>query len=189
MKKLIIFSTILLVCFSAKAQKAHFGLKGGLNMSNISNKDFDTKYTPGFHIGALAHIHAGKHFGVQPEVTYSRQGAKAKNAGDLKLKLDYINVPVMFQYMINDGWRLETGPQAGFLLNSKSSFGGVETDQKSVTEKVDFSWGFGVGYITHSKLGIDARFNLGLTNNSTDKSTYVKNRVFQIGLFYQFDKR
>ena len=188
MKKILMFSGILLACFTAKAQKAHFGIKGGLNMSNVDATNYNTKYTPGFHVGLLAHIHAAKKLGIQPELLYSTQGGKDKNT-DLKLKLDYINIPVMFQYFINDGWRLETGPQAGFLINSKSKLGSVTTDLKEYTDKFDFSWGFGVGYITHSKWGVDARFNLGLTNNSNQDAVSVKNRVFQIGLFYQFDKR
>lgn len=189
MKKILMFSGILLIALSSKAQKAHFGIKGGLNMSNVTATDNNTKFTPGFHAGLLAHIHAGKRLGIQPEILYSTQGAKSKDIADYRIKLDYVNVPVMFQYMINDGWRFETGPQVGFLINSKTKLGDIETDVKQYTDKVDFSWGFGVGYITHSKWGVDARFNLGLTNNSNQPNVDVKNRVFQIGLFYQFDKR
>ena len=189
MKKILILGGIIFACINGQSQNTHIGIKGGLNLSNISSKNNITKYTTGFHVGLLAHIHAGKRFGVQPELLYSAQGAKYKNLNDYKIKQDYINLPIMFQYLINDGWRLETGPQAGFLINAKTKNGDVETDIKDNLDKFDFSWGFGIGYITHSKWGVDARFNLGLTDNSKDNLVENKNRVFQIGLFYQFDKR
>lgn len=187
MKKFLIVSTALLMFGFAKAQNAHFGLKGGLNVSNLSIKNDNTRFMAGYHFGALVHIHASNRLGIQPEVTYSAQGGISENINKFRYKLDYINVPVLFQYMVNDGVRIETGPQVGFLLNAKAKAGDVKSDIKKNFENIDFSWGFGVGYITHSKLGFDLRYNLGITDIS--KNSTVKNNVFQFGIFYQFDKR
>jgi hypothetical protein len=116
---------------------------------------------------------------------FSGQGAKYD--GGRTDKLGYLNIPVLVQYMFDNGFRLETGPQLGFLLNAKSDLGGTEIDVKDQLNSTDVSWAFGVGYITPSGFGVDARYNLGLTNISESDNS-VKNSVFQLGIFYQFRK-
>ena len=173
------------------AQKVSFGLKGGLNLSNLHYSDdvIDAKTKLGFNLGALAHLHLAPQLALQPEVYYSAQGAKYDVGNDeAKVKLGYINVPVLIQYMFDNGFRLQAGPQVGFLINAKSELGSVETDIKDNLKKVDFGATAGVSYV-HPKngLGIDARYNLGLSDiNDVSSSTKTTNRGAQIGLFYIF---
>ncbi len=185
MKKLLAIAIFSCFSFSALfAQHTNFGIKAGYNSSSVqitNSNDYDSK--SGLHVGGLAHIHINKHFAVQPELVYSCQGGEA---GNTKLKLSYLNVPVLLQYMVNDGFRLQTGPQVGFLVTAKQKVGDVEFDIDDDFDAVDFSWAFGAGYIFSSGIGIDARFNLGLNNISDDETFEAKNRVFQVGLFYQF---
>jgi hypothetical protein len=102
------------------------------------------------------------------------------------LKLNYINVPVLLQYMFDQGFRLETGPQVGFLVTAKRKTGNIEVDRAAAYSSVDFSWAFGAGYLFPCGLGVDARYNLGI-NDIDESSIYeTRNRVFQAGLFYQF---
>jgi hypothetical protein len=179
-----IVPAILLAVSIVTAQETHFGIKAGVNLSSvdITNSD-DFKSKAGIHIGGLAHIHINDHFALQPELVYSMQGGKD---GNEKLKLNYINIPVLAQYMTHEGLRLETGPQLGFLTSAKSKIDGVEIDQKDNLNSVDFSWTFGAGYLFPSGFGIDARYNHGISNVSDDNSFEARNRVFQFGLFYQF---
>ena len=87
--------------------------------------------------------------------------------------------------MFGDGFRIETGPQGGLLLNAKSESGNAEADIDNNFKRGDFAWTFGAGYLSHSGLGVDFRYNAGLTNIS-ETTNEVKNRVWQFGLFYQF---
>lgn len=185
MKKLLGLSFVWFLSFSlAHAQHTNFGIKAGYNSSNVqvrNGSDYNSK--SGIHVGGLAHIHISEHFAVQPELVFSCQGGESGNS---KLKLNYINVPVLAQYMVNDGFRLQTGPQVGFLISAKNKVGDVEVDVDDLFSSVDFSWVFGAGYIFSSGVGIDARYNLGLNDIREDNNVEVKNRVFQAGLFYQF---
>ncbi len=111
-----ILSVILLLSLTilAKAQSAdtHFGLKAGLNISSLDVKDgvdFDSK--AGFHIGGLAHVHLSPHFGIQPEIVYSEQGGKD---GNEKWKINYLNIPVLFQYMTGGGFAPANGSATWF---------------------------------------------------------------------------
>jgi hypothetical protein len=98
----------------------------------------------GFHAGGLAHIHLNRHFALQPELVYSSQGAEYGSSS--KTKLNYINVPVLGQYMFGNGLRLQTGPQVGFLTTAKSKDASEETSIQNFLKDADFSWSFGAGY-------------------------------------------
>ena len=185
MKKIFsIVATSLFMLLSVAAQEVHFGIKAGVNVSSVditNGDDYNSK--AGLHVGGLAHIHISQHFALQPELIYSMQGGKVEN---VNLKLNYINIPLLAQYMINDGFRLQTGPQLGFLLSAKSKVGDVERSVKDDLSSIDFSWVFGAGYLFPSGFGIDARYNHGISNFSDNTTYKAKNRVFQFGLFYQF---
>jgi len=182
---------MIAVCVSASgflfAQTAQFGIKGGVNVASYhSNDNTDFNSVTSFHAGGLVHIHMTSRLAIQPELLYSGQGAENKPA-DLKAKLGYLNVPVLAQYMIGDGFRLQTGPQVGFLLSAKLKSGESETDVKDSYSGVDFAWTFGAGYLfPGTGVGVDARYNLGLKDINEGGPAKVYNRVFAVGLFYQF---
>src|SRR5688572_32995374 len=94
MKKISLVFCALLCIGSAFAQGAKFGLKGGLNVSTLSDDNDELGSKLGFHAGALAHIHISPQFALQPEVVYSSQGAKyTVTDGEHTLALNYINIP------------------------------------------------------------------------------------------------
>lgn len=198
MKTITLFMSFAFVTGFANAQKTHhntaaqphteFGLKGGLNISGVhvqNNSGPDAK--PSFHLGGLAHIHINRYFALQPEIVYSGQGFKQTIANtDYKYNLHYVNVPVLAQFMVGDGFRLETGPQLGVLAAARQKAGGTSIDIRDNYKPVDFAWVVGAGYLTPSGFGIDARYNLGISNINDVSGTAVNNRVFQAGVFYQF---
>lgn len=189
MKQLLISATFVIAGIAARAQKTdvHFGLKGGVNFASVNvdnGVDFDSRTS--FHVGGLAHIHLTRHFALQPEIMYSSQGGKSDIGGtDYKLKLNYVNVPILAQYMVGNGFRLQTGPQVGFLTTAQTKVNETENDSKDAFKNTDFSWTFGASYIGASGIGVDARYNLGISDISEGGSK-AQNRVIQVGLFYQF---
>lgn len=184
MKKLSLFSVGLLFTLFTYAQRTQLGLKGGVNIADY-NDDINTKGArTGYFIGGLAHIHLTPELALQPEVVYSAQGAKFSSGTD---KIDYINIPVLLQYMFQGGFRLQTGPQLGILASAKfENNSGTESSRKNIVKSSDFGWSFGAGYLTPSGLGIDARYNLGISNIRKPNDFEEKNRVWQLGIFYQF---
>jgi hypothetical protein len=190
MKKTIIFMATLFSLCSVKAQNVHFGIKGGMNASSLNsspdNSDMQTKI--GFNLGLLAHIHtSNKQWAIQPEIYYSTEGSKSKSASNASLNLDYLNVPVLAQYMFDNGFRIEAGPQIGFLMSAKNKAGDITENVKDNLKSTNFSIPVGVGYLTSSGFGFDARYNFGLSNiNNTSSPTKIHSNVFQFGIFYQF---
>lgn len=182
--------TIITILFMAvgtvSAQNTNIGTKIGLNsytINNGNNSDFDSRI--GIHAGLLGHIHLNDDFALQPEIVYSMQGAKSGNS---ELKLDYINIPVLVQYMFDNGFRLQAGPQLGFLINAKAENNNSSSDLKDQFKSLDAGLSFGVGYVhPPTGFGIDARYNFGINDISESSNVESTNRGFQIGIFYLFN--
>jgi hypothetical protein len=181
MKFLISLLTVILITSAAIAQhtgspKGHvnLGFKGGVNLYKINN-DNNTKFdkVTGYHFGLLGHIHFNNQWAIQPELVYSNQGAMYS---DNKYNLDYINVPIILQYMFNNGFRLQAGPQLGFL---------VRAENKDELNPIDLSVGFGMSYVVPATgLGFDVRYNHGFSNINKNNAIESTNSGFQLGLFY-----
>ena len=190
MKKTMILAATVLFSFGASAQmKAHFGVKAGVNASELHVKDSEVKGDTkiGFHAGALAHIHSdGSQFAFQPEVLYSLEGAKY-NSGGIKSTTDlhFVNVPLLAQYMFDNGFRIEAGPQVNFLLAAKQKVDGNTNDIKDGYKTASLSLPVGIGYLTQSGLGFDARYSFGLSQLNENGNKLTGNN-FQFGIFWQF---
>ncbi len=179
MKKLFLGIAIAVSSLTFAQQ---FGAKAGLNVSNVSNSELNSK--AGFYGGVFMNAPLSSQFNIQPELLYNSLGAKK---GDVKLNLDYISVPVMFQYKATPEFFLEAGPQFGFLINAKAKEGSHSLDIKDETNGFDFGFGLGAGYWFTDKIGANARYVAGFTDvvkhNDGDAA---RNNNFQVGLNYKF---
>lgn len=196
MKYLIGLMAAIIITGIASAQHGNspaghinIGIKGGVNVFNVHN-DNNAKYDPrvGYNFGLLGHIHFNSEFAFQPEIVYSAQGAKYQIENvTTKYNLDYINIPLLLQYMFDNGFRLQAGPQAGFLISAKSKNDNNTIDNKNNLKPIDIGVSIGASYIfPPTGFGIDARYNLGLTNINKNSTVNSTNRGIQFGMFYIF---
>lgn len=190
MKKLSLMAALFMAATTMYAQRTttQFGIKAGVNLANLEIENAaDGDHRTGFHVGGLAHIHVAPRLAVQPELVFSTQG-REQMVGNVNYRtnLSYINMPVLLQYMAGSGFRLQTGPQLGILVDAETKAGSVENNAKDAYKTPDVSWAFGAGYLTNKGIGFDARYNLGLSNINDAGAAKIKNRVWQLGVFYQF---
>jgi hypothetical protein len=69
----------------------------------------------------------------------------------------------MLQYMFNNGFRIEAGPQLGLLLDAKSTAEGFPDDNtEDVFKSTNVGLGFGLNYLSYSGFGVGGRYVLGL---------------------------
>jgi hypothetical protein len=190
MKKILVFIFALTITSVLDAQ-VQFGVKAGYSHVNLiysGSAINDLRARSDFNGGIFASIPLFNEFYLQPELMYSGQGSGFTDSIPTEANYDYLNLPVLFKYQHASGLFAETGPQIGFLLSAKLSSEGHAIDTKTYTQSTDFSWAFGIGYkISKLNLGLDARYNLGLTNTiKASNAGTAKNSVFQLDLFYQF---
>src|SRR5262249_27584980 len=100
MKKLMlsVSAIVILVCFNQLKAQTHVGIKGGVNFSNVTQLNGDERILG--QGGVFVHQALNKHWCVQPELLYSMQGERSFDENGVKndLNLNYLQLPVMFQY-------------------------------------------------------------------------------------------
>jgi|SRR5690606_13034398 len=211
MKKLVVMAAVAVFGLSnVNAQEVQFGAKAGVNFASIGGDDTDgMDGRTSFHVGGVAEIKFSEKFSFQPELLYSSQGSKfeeSESAGGIsysyeeKLKLDYINIPLMAKYYVAEGFSLEAGPQVGFLVSANGEYeevisgGGMDesdsgdADVKEFYKGIDFGVNIGVGYKMESGLNFGARYNLGLSdiNDVEGYDGKNQNNVIQVSVGFMF---
>ncbi len=193
MKKIILAALAVCTFGAVNAQKVNYGIKAGLNIASQRVSDFEgdagtltLKSIAGLQVGGFAEIKLTDKFAVQPEALYSMEGSEM--GPEAKIKLSYINVPVMLKYYANEKLNLQVGPQVGFLVSADAKSNGITEDAKDYYETVNFGANFGLGYEFTPKCFVDLRYNLGLINMA--KSDFVgdstlKSSVFSIAVGYK----
>jgi hypothetical protein len=178
--------------------QVNFGIKGGLNLANwrVANPGPGNtmSFYPSFHAGILVSGYLSDNIIIQSEAQYSMQGSKDNyvdngNSTDVIAHFDYINIPLLMKFQTKSGVFAEVGPQVGFLLDARTSLDGSPIDVKNEVNTTDISLVMGLGYLSSGNIGIDARFNLGLSNISKSSSDKAYNQVIEVGLFLQFGGR
>lgn len=103
--------------------------------------------------------------------------------GKEKLKLDYLNIPILAQYYIFDGFAIKAGVQPSVLLSAKYGSHSIKDDCNKFA--VDIPVGLSYEY---KNIVLDARYNIGLTKiqkkNAGNKKS--NNSVFEFTLGYKF---
>ncbi|WP_312075940.1 porin family protein [Chryseobacterium sp.] len=198
-----------------------FGIKAGMNVASLS-KDAgleDQKSKIGFNAGAFVNIPVAESFSIQPEVLYNQLGAKVesrdeftvggtttRNVESYSTNLDYITVPLMFQYNFIPNFYLEAGPEFGFMISAKNkgdrtttttTGSTTSTSTASYTDDINkdnlntfnFGVGIGAGYYFTDNIGVTARYTAGVTDVAKDRpsgSDAIRNNNFQVGLAFKF---
>lgn len=206
MKKLFLSAAVAVSSLTFAQQ---FGLKGGMNVSSLS-KDAslsDQGSKIGFNAGVFMNAPLSANFSIQPELIYSQMGEKYDGIMPItndrisgSKHLDYIALPVMFQYNATPSFYLEAGPEFGLLVSAKDKSKNETTGQtlsesgnyKDDLNGFNFGVGLGAGFNFTPNLGLNARYVAGVTDIYKDGKNpgndAVRNNVFQVGLTYKFGK-
>jgi long-subunit fatty acid transport protein len=203
MKKIILSAVAVLAFGFTNAQDVKFGLKTGLNISNITGDIEGSSSKAGIFLGGVAEIKISDKFSFQPELLYSSVGNKNvvydyDYEGDKlegKINLSYLNIPLMAKLYVADKFSLEAGPQLGFLLSAKAK--GTYTyegDSESGTEDikdgyngVDFGFNFGTSYDFTDNISAGVRYTVGLSNILKDSGDFKQqNSNIAFALAYRF---
>lgn len=188
------------------ASATRFGIKAGVNLATLEpdnysgGNTFTANSKTSFHGGFFANIPLNGMLRFQPELLFSSQGAKVKattvgtgtsTTESYEQDLSYIALPLMFQYQTAGGFMVELGPQASYLIDAKKNGpGSAESSNEPDFDRFDVAAVGGIGYLSRVGLGVNARYNFGLANildeGQAKGGQELKNRIFQVGLVYQF---
>lgn len=203
MKKIFILAIGLFVGTAVHAQdRVKFGIKAGVNLSNIIQGDgdnnFDTEVKAGFTGGFTAEVPLIAGLQFTPEVLYSQKGYKLTyDYGTFRQTTNFIDIPILFSLRLGSAFNIVAGPQVSFLLSTKNSFddgfGTVEEtrvrDDSDRFKKSLIGGVIGFRYDVNDRFDIHARYALDFNKNNDYESDYTpqfRNQVYSLGVGVKF---
>lgn len=207
----------------AQAQPGKLSLKPmvGITVSTVSDADVDLdallgvqgagtiEAIPkvGFTIGGEIEWQANPVLALSAGVAYSMQGCRFDDFGvqmpsvwmgakDIKLTLNYLNIPIMANFYVAKGFALKVGLQPQILLKAKEkmtvcaesggAYGEVDVSEDDLdTNDFALSLPIGLSYDVTKNIVFDARYSFGLTDIYDD--SHNKCSAFQFTVGYRFN--
>lgn len=198
MKKIFTLVTLVVALFAANTANAQlkFGLKGGLNITNMS---FDSDVVAqsnqeGFFVGPTVKFSIPVvGLGFDLAALYDQRDAKID---DTTVSQRSINIPLNLRYNIGLGdlasVYLAAGPQFGFNVGSKN-IGIVDevSNFKFKDSNLSVNLGAGVNLISHLEIGFCYNIACGKTGEfemlkGVTDAVKAKNNSWQISAAYYF---
>ena len=198
MKKIFTLVTLVVALFAANTANAQlkFGLKGGLNITNMS---FDSDVVAqsnqeGFFVGPTVKFSIPVvGLGFDLAALYDQRDAKID---DTTVSQRSINIPLNLRYNIGLGdlasVYLAAGPQFGFNVGSKN-IGIVDevSNFKFKDSNLSVNLGAGVNLISHLEIGFCYNIACGKTGEfevleGVTNAVKAKNNSWQISAAYYF---
>ncbi len=206
-----------LLCFintlEVIGQDARFGAKAGLNYSSIvGDLTEGIKFRFSGHAGVFLELEFTYKFALQTELLYSSQGFQfssdlqaLENSGvtfdesDFRtnVQLNYLTIPVLGKFALNDRLDVEFGPQFGFLLNQVSKIKNLDQRDETIPNnrtsisgnfQLDYGVVAGLALNLTDTLSIEPRFYIGLRNrlNGLNGTLQNYNVAIQVSANYLF---
>lgn len=213
MKKIQLFLAVFGLIFSSvsvaqnvesdRREEITFGLKAGLNYSNVYNsqtEEFRADNKFGFAGGLFLTVPIGKFLGVQPEILISQKGFKGEgvlfgSTYSMTRTSTFVDVPLQVALKPSEFITLVAGPQFSYLIRQKDSF---DSSLASYSQEQEFEndnirkniIGLVFGLDIHVKhVAVGTRLGWDVTNNhgdGTSNTPRYKNSWFQATLGFIF---
>jgi len=196
MKKALALLISVLLLSTLSYSQTRFGIKGGLNFTNISNLSSDVEKTwknqTGYQLGVALQIKIPViGLAIQPELLYSTVKSASDNGNEINL--DYLTLPVNIQLgtdMLFFRPFIVASPFVSYMIDNN-----VRLEDQPVDEINRFDYGVGLGVgIDIWKLQIMGKYNWGLgklenAGDEWDQSKTYKNATlqgFQLSIAFLF---
>ncbi|MBQ8655466.1 MAG: PorT family protein [Prevotella sp.] len=181
MKRTFLAAALAALCVvSAQAQDAagSFSLKpmvGGTLTSLVGQDTEATKMKVGLVGGAELSYQVSPQFAISGGALYAMQGCHTHQSFDPKIKLHYLNIPLLANYYVAKGLAIKAGVQPGFLLGARES-GWHEgarcyVNVDELFNTFDMAIPIGISY-EYKHFVIDARYCFGLTKMAKESNRY-----------------
>lgn len=172
------------------------GLSAGFVASQVSGDESAGYNKPGIFGGPWASFKFRDNWQFQMEIIYIQKGSRENPKDDqpyfkYRLKLNYVDVPLMFRYIYNEKLEFEIGVAYGLLISTYEELNDIETGLRpfnthnssliaglsyNLNERwsANFRTSNSITPIRKHLSGQTYRFNFGQTNN-----------ILSLGLFFR----
>lgn len=184
--KKAIFYLLILSYTQLYTQDFAGGVIIGLSASQVSGDNLAGYDKAGLLIGAFANRKITKLLTVQMEINYIQKGSNNPNINDLQnpnynmpdISLNYVEVPIIFNFQQNENLQLESGIYIANLIDGfyNDYIGKLNNYGNNPFTKNDFGVLIGLNYLLFNHISLNTRISQSiLPIGSEDDSRIVYN--------------
>lgn len=206
MMRLLRYVIILLSFFSfglkGSGQAFNGGLMAGVAGTQVAGDTYSGFHKAGIFAGGFVNLQVTEHSAFQMELEYFQKGSRenpdsANNFTQYLFRVNYIELPVFYQYIASKRFKLEFGPSLGFLVGYYEERDYYEIKGGNRPASVTLQLNAGLYIYLSKKLNVNIRTNNSMLNIRSDNATGDVIRIFPgnygqfndclvLSLFYQF---
>ncbi len=190
-----VFTLVFIAFFNGRAQEFKGFVSGGVTSSQIAGDDLSGFTKWGFYLGPKVTYPLTKKTDLGVQLLYTQKGSRRDQKegvrGDgpwSKARLDYVDIPLFFQFAVNEDLTLHVGSTAGILINASSPNPRIKAEN---FKRVDLGGVAGGGYQLGGRFTLTVRFShsiLPFNKNSNDPIyEWRANGVFNSNLLFGLD--
>lgn len=200
-------AALLVFHYNAFAQRFNGGVMAGLAGTQVAGDTYSGFNKAGIFAGGFVNLNISPRSSFQMELEFFQKGSRKNpdpenNDYDSYLfRVNYVELPVLYQFVFTDWVKAEVGPSAGFLISSYE-----ESNEEVMSENWDYNKPSAVTLQINLGLYVDITQNIAVnirTNNSlfnirSQNRTGDVRRIWAYGqyndslvlsLFYTFSKK
>jgi hypothetical protein len=190
MKK-ILFFLLLFLSVSSYAQRFNGGIVIGMNASQIDGDMWGGYNKAGLVAGAYVFTKLNNNWGGQLELRYAAKGSaqSLNSAGNRKIRLQYIELPLIATYDFAKKLEASAGASVGYLFSAAQNDGyGYEEFEQF--DKFGIEVCIGIKYSIFDNLGASVRFSYSvipiyaLYSGATAENA-MYNNVLTFAIYYR----
>jgi len=193
---------LTLSAFGLKGQQFNGGIMAGVAGTQVAGDTFYGFHKAGIFAGGFVNLQFTEHSVMQMELEYFQKGSRenpdsANNYTQYLFRVNYIELPVLYQYIASKRFKIEVGPSAAFLVGWYEERDEYEIKGGNRPARVTLQINAGLYVNLTEHLMVNLRTNNSLLNIRSDNATGDVLRIFPgnygqfndclvLSLYYQF---
>lgn len=200
---LLISAIFIISAFTATSQQFNGGMMAGVAATQVAGDTYSGFHKAGIFLGGFVNLEVGKHSSFQMELEFFQKGSRENpdslnNYNQYLLRVNYVELPVLYQYRFDKRFKLEVGPSLGFLISYYEEIQNYEEKNGIHPAAVTLQINAGLYVNITDRLMFNLRTNNSLLNIRSKNANGDVYRFFRgnwgqfndclvFSLFYQFN--
>ena len=171
------------------SQRFNGGVMAGVAGTQVAGDTYSGFNKAGIYAGGFVNLQVSPRSIFQMELEYFQKGSRRnpdpeKGIYDEYLfRANYVEMPVLYQFVINKRFQVEAGPSAGFFINYFEERDGIEIT-KNPPARVTLQINVGMYVALTERWKVNIRTNNSLLNIRSDNATGDVWRFWTYGQFH-----
>lgn len=184
----IMLAGLMLSAAPAFSQRFNGGLMAGIAGTQVAGDTYSGFHKAGLFAGGFVNLQFTPRSVVQMELEYFQKGSRenpdsTNNYTEYIFRANYIEMPILYQFVINDRFQVEAGPSAGFLVGHFEEYNDMPTSSKDPA-KVTLQINVGLYVAITEHIKVNLRTNNSILNIRSENSTGDVYRFFDYGQYH-----